>query len=188
MDDLNLPRTEASCPVAKCPWKYDLTTPRRHPDDDLFDGRVRMVIPPPAGENLRPAEVAAGIRAAQRPRMAVVRSIADVADRLMSAARDQDEAVIGTHLAGHNTAQLAEAFGAGLVDALERLAEAGHHPAVGIPMPRGPRTVAYWEDDLVGYRCSVCRTTYTGAVAMAEHFTERHVVVSAGVRGLLAGL
>lgn len=185
MDDLTLPRTEASCPVPNCPWKYDLTTPRRDPDDNLFDDRVRMVIPPPAGKHLQPAEIAAGVAAAQRPRMALVRSIADVADRLMSAARDQDDAVFAVHLGGHHLAELAAAFGEGLDRALAMLAEAGQHPAVSISKP--PRLVAYWEDDVVGYRCSVCRTTYTGAVDMAEHFTERHVIVSTGVRGLLAG-
>lgn len=188
MDDLNLPRTEASCPVGGCPWKYDLTTPRLHPDDNpLFDDRVRMVIPPPAGQHLRPAEIAAGVAAARRPRMALARSIDDAADRLMSAARDQDEAVFAVHLGSHSTSRLAEAFGEGLDAVLALLAEAGQHPPVSIPMPGGPRLVSFWEDDDGGYRCSACRTTRTGAVDMAEHFTRRHVIVSTGVRGLSAG-
>lgn len=132
MDDLTLPRTEVSCPVPECPWKYDLTRPSVKTEGT----RVRLVVPPPAGEHLRAAEIAAGWEA--RPRLAIpapvrVRdagaAVAGLVDLVMTAARDQDDAVTATHLASHTRAELARAFPGRVDQVLRTLRRAGYEPA-----------------------------------------------------------
>lgn len=111
MDNLSLPAIRTRCPVHRCPWTYDLTNPRTV-RDARSSTPLRVVIPPPAGQHLRPAEIAAGVNAA-RPKMAAspaARSIDDVAAVLMEAARAQDDAVTVTHLGSHSRAELAAAF------------------------------------------------------------------------------
>ncbi len=133
MDDLNpLPRTETRCPVPECPWKYDLT----RPEVKAEGSRVRLIVPPPAGEHLRAEEIAAGWAA--RPVLAVSQpirvksagaAINGLVELVMTAAFDQDEAVTATHLASHTRAELALAFpgrGDYVVGVLTR---AGYEPA-----------------------------------------------------------
>jgi hypothetical protein len=128
MDDLPLPRTEARCPVPRCPWMYVFAEPETRVEGE----RVRLVIPPPAGKHLRPAEVAAGL-ASRPPRLAMPAPLVGVdqlVDAVMTIARDQDEAVVGAHLASHTEAEIAAAFPdpAVLDDVLERMERAGIHP------------------------------------------------------------
>jgi hypothetical protein len=126
MDDLPLPRTEAHCPVPECPWTYVLATPTTRAEGD----RVRLVIPPPAGKHLRPAEIAAGL-AARPPKLAVPAPLAGVdqlVDALMRIATGQDEAVVGTHLASHTRAELARAFPGRLEETLAMLDAGGYEP------------------------------------------------------------
>lgn len=126
MDDLPLPRTEARCPVPECPWTYVLATPTTRTEGD----RVRLVIPPPAGKHIRPAEIAAGL-ASRPPRLAVparLTGVDQLVDAMMTVARDQDEAVVGAHLSSHTEAELARAFPGQLDDVLNRMERAGVHP------------------------------------------------------------
>lgn len=185
--DHNTPRHQMHCPVAECPWVYDRATPRAAGDEG--DGRIRMVIPAPSGEHLRPVEIAAGVAAAQ-PKMAVqAGSFNDLVAVVAAAARDQDNAVIAAHLAGHSYAQLADALEDSMLDfTLNTLVAAGYTPpAVTVPWPGGTRRiVACWMDDPAGYQCSVCRTVYTSGPVAARHFLEQHVHVSSGIRGLPA--
>jgi hypothetical protein len=131
MDDLPLPRTEARCPVPRCPWMYVFAEPETRVEGE----RVRLVIPPPAGKHLRPAEVAAGL-ASRPPRLAMPAPLVGGGPRVVGGVkvepdpRDQDEAVVGAHLASHTEAEIAAAFPdpAVLDDVLERMERAGIHP------------------------------------------------------------
>ncbi len=163
MDDLPLPRTEARCPVTRCPWKYMLTTPHRHPDDNVRSDRVRMVIPPPEGKHLRNAEIAAGIAAARKPRMAALGGIDGIAAALMESARAQDDAVFAVHLASHPRAELAEAFPGRLDEILATLVHAGRR----VP------------PEATGDGCVCCAARFVGEHTAAGcrecgHFLEQH--------------
>jgi hypothetical protein len=122
MDDL-IPRTEATCPVAGCPWKYELSRPRT---EVRPGGRVALVVPPPAGDRTA-AETVAGVRAAG-PVMACAPPPVDIAglvDVVGRAASAQDEAVLATHLGTHTRAELAAGLGDRLDFALAALDAAG---------------------------------------------------------------
>lgn len=186
MDDLTKTRTVTYCPVEHCPWEYDLTRP--HTEERA--GRLVLTVPPPAG--VTPAERIAGIMAARPIMMAAPPAGIDgLLHKGARAANEQDDAVMARHLAGHTEADLAAALGGLLGLVLERIAGLDPHPPVTIDLPGAdlPRLVAYWQDDgpASGYRCSVCRIVIACPDRMAEHFTDRHLVVSAGFHPRTAG-
>lgn len=117
-----MPRTVAECPVAECPWTYDLTDLTT---EDGPGGRIVLVVPPPAG--VAPHEALAGLRAA-RPVMSAAPPAASLDDAIRAAqltASTQDNAVLLEHLCGHTRAQLQAALPADALAQLSRLLPAG---------------------------------------------------------------